>query len=145
MALNPPSNNKQRIIYKNKKKEETMRRLRFVMIMVLVLSISLAACSKITDNNDNTNTEPAIFEAEIIETGDRLLVAPDEDSSEYKSSDKISVGLLETEFFDDKGEKVSSDIFKPGDRIKIYYNGIIAESYPAQISADKIELIGQNQ
>ena len=88
MALNPPSNNKQRIIYKNKKKEETMRRLRFVMIMVLVLSISLAACSKITDNNDNTNTEPAIFEAEIIETGDRLLVAPDEDSSEYKSSDK---------------------------------------------------------
>ncbi|HPU63335.1 MAG TPA: hypothetical protein PK304_04215, partial [Mobilitalea sp.] len=31
-----------------------------------------------------------------------------------------------------------------GDRIKIFYDGIIAESYPAQISADKIKIIGHN-
>lgn len=100
--------------------------------------------SKGQDKKDDANEEYQIFEADVIETEDRLLIAPDKESREYNSSDRIVVGLLDTNIFDDKGSAVDVNYIKSGDRLRIYYNGLMAESYPAQISADKIEIIGHN-
>lgn len=56
-----------------------------------------------------------------------LIVMVDEDQDEFKSSDVISVSLN----FKNKG---SSLLFNEGDHVKINYNGLILESYPAQIN-----------
>lgn len=152
-----------------------MKKICYVLFLAIILGIGLTACSKkepsedtdkdpvITENKDALNdekeqsddknpatagngpsgsgesadTEYKVFEADVIEAGERLLVAPDKESTEYSSSDKIYVGMVKAA---EKPESV-----KPGDRIKIYYNGMIAESYPAQISADKIEVTGHNR
>lgn len=84
------------------------------------------------------------FTAVVIEAGKGLLVTPEVGSAASASSDRISVSLYETEILDDKGNVVTADSFKPGDMLKIFYNGVILESYPAQISADKIEYLGRD-
>lgn len=128
-----------------------MKKIWIVILMIAVLGIGSTGCSLLSnnsnqkdissedknlkDNESDTDTEYQSFEADVIESGDRLLVYPDEDSMEYTSSDKISVGLSQIQDIPE---------LKPGDRIKINYGGGIAESYPAQISAGKIELIGHN-
>ena len=85
------------------------------------------------------------FEATVIGTDHGLLITPDQDSAEAKSSDKISVAIAETTVINDmEGNEISQEQLKVGDRIKITYNGTIAESYPAQITAFGIELIQEN-
>lgn len=84
------------------------------------------------------------FTAVVIEAGKGLLVTPEAGSAASASSDRISVSLYETEILDDKGNAVTADRFKPGDLLKIFYNGVILESYPAQIRADRIEYLGRD-
>ena len=74
------------------------------------------------------------FVATIIETSDNfIIVEPDEGTNERKSSDKISMGIT-------RPTNGTNDFYVKGNKVKIIYNGIIMESYPAQIVATKIEL-----
>lgn len=68
------------------------------------------------------------FNAEIIEVNsNNIVVKPDEKSNEIKSADKISVSL-------DVISTIPVPTFKIGDRVRVVYNGEIAETYPAQIN-----------
>ena len=61
-----------------------------------------------------------------------ILVEPEEGTNERKSSDKISMGI-------NRPTNGSNDFYVVGNKVKITYNGMIMESYPAQIIATKIE------
>lgn len=75
------------------------------------------------------------FAATIIEVYDSaILVEPDEGTNERKSSDKISMGIT-------RPTNGTNDFYVVGNKVKITYNGMIMESYPAQIFATKIELV----
>lgn len=68
------------------------------------------------------------FNAEVLEVREKtILVKPDADAKEAKSSDKISVSL-------DFISTIPVPNFNVGDRVRVIYNGNIAESYPAQIN-----------
>lgn len=92
---------------------------------------------KIIDDYDVTISDDKeyTFIGTIIEAfDDSIIVEPGEDTIERKSSDKISMGI----------ERPTSgiiDFYVVGNKVKITYNGNINESYPAQISAIKIELV----
>ena len=74
------------------------------------------------------------FIGTIIEAHDNyIIVEPEENASERKLSDKISMGIT-------RPTNGTNDFYIKGNKIKIIYNGIIMESYPAQIVATKIEL-----
>lgn len=85
-----------------------------------------------------------VFDATVIENDQGLLVAPAEDSAAYRSSDKISVGLTDTVILDQEGKEMSVDQLKAGDSLRIAYNGVILESYPAQITAARIDYLDHN-
>lgn len=85
-----------------------------------------------------------VFKAEVIESGNGLLVAPEEGSDAYRSSDKISVNINGAPILDESGDEMSVDQLKPGDLLMISYNGVILESYPAQIGASRIDYLGHN-
>ncbi len=71
------------------------------------------------------------FYATVIESKEKyILVEPLEGSQELRSSDKISIGLGEN----------NDEIYPVGTIVKITYDGMIMESYPAQIHASKIEV-----
>lgn len=82
-------------------------------------------CTDTKDVQSNTNS---YFNAEVLEVNEQsILVKPDADSNEIKSADKISVSL---NFI----STVPVPDFEVGDRVRVIYNGEIAESYPAQIN-----------
>ena len=62
-----------------------------------------------------------------------ILVEPEEGTNERKSSDKISMHIT-------RPTNGTNDFYVVGNKVKITYNGMIMESYPAQIVATKIEL-----
>ena len=80
------------------------------------------------------------FQALVLTSDTNLLVSPDKDSEEYKSSDQISVGIGDASIYNKDGEKSELKEIQTGDIIEIAYNGIIMESYPAQITADRIDV-----
>lgn len=125
-----------------------MRKI-FLFLFIVILAGNLIGCSEKQDHKSDSgliNEEDSIsFEAEILETGDRLLVAPNEDSNEYKSSDKISVAFIDAKILNENGEKISKEDLKAGDFIRIAYDGSIAESYPAQITASEIDLMKESR
>lgn len=114
-----------------------MKKINYTIVAIVLLIGMFTGCSRKEDNYVS-------FEAEILETGNRLLVAPDEESGEYKSSDKISVGIQKTEITDGKGEGLNPEELNVGDFIRIFYDGNIMLSYPAQINAAGIELMNNS-
>ena len=63
-----------------------------------------------------------------------IIVEPEEETFEKKSSDKISINII----------KHKNEMYNPyvvDTKVKITYNGNIMTSYPAQIVATKIEVI----
>jgi len=93
-------------------------------------------------NNDSIDEEYKKIEEEqyefvatIIGAYDSsILVEPEEGTNERKSSDKISMGIT-------RPTNGTNDFYVVGNKVKITYNGMIMESYPAQIIATKIELV----
>ena len=95
---------------------------------------------KIIDDYNQTNvsinTEGQYqFVGTIIEAHDNsIIVEPEEGTNERKSSDKISMKIT-------RPTTGVNDFYVKGNKVKITYNGVIMESYPAQISAINIELV----
>ncbi len=89
------------------------------VLLVLLAAVLLTACEK-----------SETLEATVLEVNENgLLVEPDEGTSARASADKI--------FFTCKN---AAD-FAIGDRVEIVFDGVIAESYPAQATAKSVELI----
>ncbi|HKM02035.1 MAG TPA: DUF3221 domain-containing protein, partial [Sedimentibacter sp.] len=83
------------------------------------------------------NIETVSFNAVVIENnGNSILVNPEEGSTELNSSDKIVVRVpVDNATLKDLSE------FTEGKKVKITYDGMIMESYPAQINAYDVEKI----
>lgn len=93
---------------------------------------------KESENNDSRDflkdNEQCEFTGTIIKTSENsILVEPDEGTNERRSSDKISMAI-------ERPTNSVNDFYVVGNKVKITYDGIIMESYPAQIVAIKIEL-----
>ena len=74
-----------------------------------------------------SDNETHVFYGKVIEVNNgSIIVEPDQDSNERRSSDKIYVQVT--------GE------YKVGDRVKVTYSGGIMESYPAQVGDAHVEL-----
>ena len=75
------------------------------------------------------------FVGKIIEAHDNfVIVKPEPNSREIKSSDKIMVNI-------NRPTNGTNDFYVVGNKIRITYNGVIMESYPAQIKAIQVELV----
>lgn len=102
-------------------------------IGLLVLAVIIITIVNLFVLNDNT--DKVTFNASVIENnGTSLLVSPLEGSSELNSSDKIVVRVP----VDNANLKDLSE-FNVGSIVKITYDGMIMESYPAQINAYNVE------
>lgn len=87
-------------------------------------------CNDYEDENYSNWEERHLFIATILEVNENsIIVKPVEGSYESKSSDKIII------------KRIFSDNYVVGDKVKITYDGLIEESYPAQIGASEIELL----
>lgn len=108
-----------------------------LIISLILVGILIIIVADYFINGTDENTEKVTFNATIIQNmGTSILVNPVEDSSELNSSDKIVVRVpVDNATLKDLSE------FTEGSKVKITYNGMIMESYPAQINAYDVELI----
>ena len=109
------------------------------LVLVLICILGLVGCSQDKPNgnpNQNISNELYTFKAEVLEIhGESLMVKPEDGSNELSSSNKITFSIKDV--FD---EKVNI-----GDIVEITYNGVILESYPAQIHISKLEIVEKVQ
>ena len=83
--------------------------------------------------------ESVCFTATVQEVQEQsLLVIAEEGSTVRNSSDKFSVSLSGAELTDEDGSALQAVDFNIGDVVEITFDGVIRESYPAQISAQKV-------
>lgn len=91
-----------------------------IVLIILSCMILLTGCNKKEEHS---------FIAKVIEvSSNSIIVEPDLLEDERKSSDRFIIDL-----------KDNDTIYEVDDYVKIYYEGVIFESYPAQVEATKIE------
>ena len=106
-----------------------MKKIVVLILCMLVVSLMLTGCS-----NSGKNDEVS-FKAIVLENNQtHLLVEPEEGSSELSSADRIMVSVSEATLLDSHDKEITIGDIKSGDRVQIDYDGLIAESYPAQIN-----------
>lgn len=88
------------------------------LLLALVCLLALAGCNRRSMNSIIAN-EPSIT-GHVRDTADRAILIENEDGEYWVS--------LEVENQD------SMTHFSPGDEVVVYFDGMIAESYPMQIS-----------
>lgn len=82
-------------------------------------------------NKNATQEGKSSFYATVIEShANMIIVKPYENEEELKSADKIMIGLGD----------YNDALYQVGTNVKITYNGVILETYPAQVNATKIEI-----
>lgn len=86
------------------------------------------------------NNDALSFNATVLKVYDNsvLLVEPFDYEEEYKSADQIAV-IVENIV------KYGSASLEEGDKVRIVYDGIILESYPAQIKAEAAYLLDDDE
>jgi len=90
----------------------------------------------ITGCSNSESKEEFSFTAKVLENNEtNLLVEPDEGSNELRSADKIMVFVGDTPITNADGIEVKIGDIEIGRKVELYYNGAIAESYPAQINS----------
>lgn len=104
-----------------------MSRKRQIGLLGAVLAVLLILTACKPSLNDVIASEPSI--AGVVESVEEesILLAADETEEERASSDRFTVSL-DVEYSD------SMTQFYEGDRVAVYYDGGIAESWPGQIN-----------
>lgn len=106
---------------------------RIAIIFIVVVAVILLGFSIYQAYTPN-------FKATVLENNQgHLLVEPAKGSGELKSSDKISFSIVEgVEVIDEQGKVLDWTEIEVGDVIRIDYDGLIMESYPAQIHVERV-------
>lgn len=109
--------------------------MRRIVVMILSAFCALTALSVCAEEETETKT----FCAAVLEIQDSsVFVQPNSDTDEYDSSDQMYVGLDEVDHA--QLEEFLGTV-KVDDTVQITYNGMIMETYPAQIIASDIECL----
>jgi len=107
----------------------------FVKSIFKPVPIYLGEVIPVSSNGNVTNDREYKFLGKIIEVDrDTIVVEPLDGTSERKSSDRIIMKKIEPIY------DPYNDIYHIGNVVEITYNGNINESYPAKISALRIEI-----
>jgi ABC-type tungstate transport system permease subunit len=103
-------------------------------VFIICTVLSLAGCGG--------NAKQAVFTATVLENSGTLIVEPPEGSKERSSSDKIAVHTGKAVIQNSEGETIDPAEISVNQKVEITYDGTIAESYPAQLWASKVKVVG---
>ncbi len=110
---------------------EENRDLPYFAAKISDITVVQNQATKSGNSQNADNQEKVYFYGKIIESNeDSIVVEPNENEEIRKSADKISIGL----------EKNLDYMYEVGTNVKITYNGVIMETYPAQVEAMDIEI-----
>ncbi len=107
---------------------------RIIICSILIMMFVIVGCS--------SKEEEVSFVATVLENNQSiLLVEPAEGSVELSSADRIVAHADDAIIIDPQGNEVDITAVKAGSQVVLYYDGSIAESYPAQIWIFRVQLM----
>ena len=105
-----------------------MKKTIFTILICGVMILGLTGCNNSEKKDDN---DIHTFEGTIIECEkESMIVSPNENTEEQKSSDKFRIEYVN-----------GFNSCNVGNKVKITYKGMINETYPAQIGTTNIEVV----
>ena len=105
-----------------------MKKAIFTILICGVMILGLTGCNNSEKKDDN---DIHTFVGTIIECEkESMIVSPNENTEEHKSSDKFRIEYVN-----------GFNSCNVGNNVKITYKGMIDESYPAQIGTTNIEVV----
>ncbi len=112
------------------------------IILTLCFVFLLGACGADKQQNENPSEDPTnhdeeynyTFEATVLQTGASSILVQTDDAQMLRSSDQYWTYLP---------EGVTGEDFAVGDTVKITFDGMIRETYPAQIDALAISIVNK--
>lgn len=128
----------------NEVKVKQVIRKASLLFMFFCMPVICIACSNnnVQDQPDDVvNQEEVSFQATVVEAEKVLIVSPLEDEPETRSADLIAVGTVDAKLLNEKGEEITLSDFQDGMIVEIIYDGLIRESYPAQIDSSQVQIV----
>ena len=110
---------------------------KLIICCMLIIACLLPGCS---EQKDEVSFVATVFEVDQSS----LLVEPAEGSAELSSADRITAHLGEATIEDPEGNELDITAVEVGSRVTIFYDGTIAESYPAQVWPFRVQLMDLN-
>lgn len=111
-----------------------MKTYKLKICFILIIIFLISGCS---DQKEETS-----FVASILEVyQSSLLVEPAEGSAELGSADRFIAHLGGAVIEDQEGNEVNITAVEVGDRVVIFYDGAVAESYPVQVWPFRVQLM----
>jgi len=108
---------------------------KIVICSIFIMLCLLVGCS-------NQEEEGVSFVATVLENNQsNLLVEPAEGSVELSSADRIIAHVGDAVIINPQGDEVDITAVQAGIQVVVYYDGSIAESYPAQIWSFSVQLM----
>lgn len=119
--------------------ETSMKKTVFFALLISALAAALLGCSLAAPED---TVDPEYLFATVIEAGTSPLVEPTEGSTELASADRI---YISTSAMTDEQSVLTLRALREGDTVRIAYDGLIAETYPAQINGGtEIRFVDKN-
>ena len=111
-----------------------------IILLIIILAAFMMACDSLEE--PSPEIKERVLEATVVEVAGetQLLVEPVPGSIELSSADRIIAHTGDALIVDADGEEIMLDRFEPDQLVYITYDSGIAESYPAQLWASKVEL-----
>lgn len=128
----------------NEVKVKRLIRKASLLFMFFCMPVICIACSNnnVQDQPDDVvNQEEVSFQATVVEVEKVLIVSPLEDEPETRSADLFAVGTVDAKLLNEKGEEITLSNFQDGMIVEIIYDGLIRESYPAQIDSSQVQIV----
>ena len=101
----------------------------FLTLITVMTIFCLSACSQ------NKQIDRVTFTATVLKNNtDSLLIEPSKDSDEINSSDRIVISLNNCQIVDSEDKEINAADIPVGGTVEITHDGIILESYPAQLN-----------
>lgn len=117
-----------------------MKRAVCIAVALLLTVLLAAACGQGGEPQSVSCPASVLFSGIVKELGENsLVVKADEDAPVRSSSDLFSVGIAGAELLDETGTAIDIEEVWLWDRVEIAFDGTIAESYPAQITAQRVK------
>ncbi len=108
---------------------------KIVICSIFIMICLLVGCS-------DQEEEEVSFVATVLENNQSsLLVEPAESSVELSSADRIVAHVGDAVIIDPQGNEVDILDIEAGRQVVIYYDGMIAESYPEQVWSFRVQLM----